>query len=290
MENIGFVGLGIMGKPMARRLVSAGFPVTVYNRSPAAVDELREHGATAATSLREVAESSDTVITMLPDTPDVEQVVTGDRGLLESLRHGSLLVDMSTIAPAGSRRIASACAERGVAVLDAPVSGGETGAIEGTLSIMVGGSETDVERAAPVFAELGRVVHIGDTGAGQVAKAANQAVVAISIQATAEALTLARRSGVDPEKVREALLGGLAQSRILDVHGRRMIDRAFQPGFRVRLHRKDLSIALQTAAESATPLPLTAQVAQLMHGVDAMGQGDADHSALVLLEERLAGM
>ncbi|MGH3360564.1 MAG: 2-hydroxy-3-oxopropionate reductase [Nocardioidaceae bacterium] len=290
-ERVGFIGLGVMGRPMAARLAANGYPLVVRNRSQGAVDALVAAGATAAGSPADVARHSTVVITMLPDTPDVEQVVTGEGGLLPWLRRGSLLVDMSTITPAGSRRVAEACAEHGVATLDAPVSGGESGAIDGTLSIMVGGAADDVDRARPAFEELGRaVVHIGDTGAGQIAKAANQAVVAISIQAVAEALTLARKADVDPAKVREALLGGLAQSRVLDTHGQRMIDRAFEPGFRIELHRKDLGIALQTAGETGTPLPLTAQVAQLMNGLDAMGQGAADHSALVLVEEKLADL
>ncbi len=290
MEKIGFIGLGIMGKPMAKNLIKAGYPLVVHNRSQGAVKELASEGAISAASPREVAELSDLVITMLPDSPDVEQVVLGETGVVEGIRPGTLFVDMSTIAPATTEKIYKILKEKGVESLDAPVSGGEVGAKEGTLSIMVGGQEDAFKRALPVFEAVGaNVVHIGKPGAGQITKACNQIVVAVTIQAVAEAMTLAKKAGIDQEKVREALLGGFAQSRILDVHGKRAIDRNFQPGFKVKLHRKDLGIALQTARELSLPLFTTAQVAQSMDALLAMGKGDLDHSALILLLEQLAG-
>jgi 2-hydroxy-3-oxopropionate reductase len=289
MERIGFIGLGIMGKPMAGNLLAAGYPVTVYNRSRGPVDELVAAGATAGRSVLEVAASSDVVITMLPDSPDVAAVVLGDDGVLDGISDGALYIDMSTIAPAMSRRIATALAERGVSAVDAPVSGGEPAARDGALSIMAGGSEEAVERAQPIFDVLGKATtYIGPPGAGQVAKAANQVVVGLTIQAVAEALILARKAGADPERVRAALLGGFAQSRILDLHGQRMLDGAFDPGFKLRLHRKDLAIALQLAREEQVPLFATAQAAGQMDALLAQGAGDRDHSALFTLYEQLA--
>lgn len=290
MERIGFIGLGIMGKPMARNLIKEGYSLVVHNRSRGPVEELASEGATPASSPKEVAEHSDLVITMLPDSPDVDQVVTGPAGVVEGVRPGMLFVDMSTIAPATTREIYKILKDKGVESLDAPVSGGEVGAKEGTLSIMVGGTEGAFKRALPVFQVVGQnVVHIGDPGAGQITKACNQIVVALTIQAVGEAMTLAKKAGVDPAKVREALLGGFAQSRILDVHGKRVLDRNFQPGFKLKLHRKDLGIALQTARELSLPLFTTAQVAQSMDALLAMDKGELDHSALILLLEQLAG-
>lgn len=289
MERIGFIGLGIMGKPMAARLVRAGFPVVAHNRSSAAVDELAGQGAEAAGSPREVAERSDVVITMLPDSPDVEAVVHADDGVLAGASDGMLFVDMSTIAPATARALHTALADRGVAAVDAPVSGGEPGAIDGQLSIMAGGDEDAVARAQPVFDELGKATtHIGPAGAGQVAKAANQIVVALTIQAVAEALTLARGAGVDAARVRQALLGGFAQSKILEVHGERMLEGSYEPGFRVDLHRKDLAIALQASREEGVPLLATAQVAELFNALIAKGSGGLDSSALATLYEQLS--
>ncbi|MFH1240924.1 MAG: 2-hydroxy-3-oxopropionate reductase [Pseudomonadota bacterium] len=290
MEKIGFIGLGIMGRPMARNLMKAGYPLVVHNRSRGPVDELSGEGATPAFSPKEVAEKSDIVITMLPDSPDVDLVVTGPEGVLEGVRSGMLFVDMSTIAPATTRKICRAFHGKGVKCLDAPVSGGEVGAKEGTLSIMVGGPVEAFERALPLFQVMGKnIVHIGETGAGQVTKAFNQIVVAVTIQAVSEAMTLAKKAGVDQEKVRDALLGGFAQSRILDFHGRRILERNFKPGFKLKLHRKDLGIALQTARELSMPLFATAQVAELMNSMIAMDKGELDHSALALLAETLAG-
>lgn len=290
MERIGFIGLGIMGKPMARNLIKEGYSLVVHNRSRGPVEELASEGATPASSPKEVAEHSDLVITMLPDSPDVDQVVTGPGGVVEGVRPGMLFVDMSTIAPATTREIYKILKDKGVESLDAPVSGGEVGAKEGILSIMVGGTEGAFKRALPVFQVVGQnVVHIGGPGAGQITKACNQIVVALTIQAVGEAMTLAKKAGVDPAKVREALLGGFAQSRILDVHGKRVLDRNFQPGFKLKLHRKDLGIALQTARELSLPLFTTAQVAQSMDALLAMDKGELDHSALILLLEQLGG-
>lgn len=290
MERVGFIGLGIMGRPMAHNLVHADYPLVVYNRSQGAVKELAGEGAVAVRSPREVAEQSDVVITMLPDSPEVHQVVLGTDGVVEGVRPGMLFVDMSTIAPATTREVYAALKAIKVQALDAPVSGGEVGAKEGSLSIMVGGDREAFERAMPIFKILGRnIVHIGDAGAGQVTKACNQIVVALTIQAVAEALMLAKRSGVDPARVREALLGGFAQSRILELHGQRIIDSTFKPGFKIRLHRKDLGIALQTGRALSLPLMSTAQVAELMNALIARGDGDLDHSALALLLDQLGG-
>jgi 2-hydroxy-3-oxopropionate reductase len=286
-ETIGFIGLGIMGKPMARNLLAAGFELTVHSRSPGPVDELVADGAKRAASPREVAAASTVTITMLPDTPDVEDVLAGSDGVVEGAAPGTLVIDMSSIDPDTSRSIAGTLAERGVGVLDAPVSGGERGAIDGTLSIMVGGDEAAFARATPIFEALGAIiVHVGPSGAGQVAKACNQLVVASTIEAVAEALLLAERSSVDPAKVREALLGGFAGSKILEVHGQRMLDRAFDPGFRIRLHRKDARIVEDAAAATASPIPAFAVVAgQLQRALDA-GDGDRDHSGLFSELER----
>ena len=291
MERVGFVGLGIMGKPMAGNLLAAGYPLTVFDLNLAAVDELAALGATAADSAREAAAAGDVVITMLPESPHVEAAVLGPGGVAEGIREGALFIDMSSIAPATSRKVAGVLAERGVDALDAPVSGGEPAAQAGNLSIMVGGSEAGVERARPIFDVLGRsTTHIGAVGAGQVTKAANQVVVGLTIQAVAEALVLARKAGVDPARVREALLGGFAQSRILELHGQKMLDGAYDPGFKLRLHRKDLGIALQLAREEGVPLFATAQAAALMDSLLAQGAGDRDHAALATLYEQLAGL
>jgi 2-hydroxy-3-oxopropionate reductase len=291
MQRIGFIGLGIMGKPMASNLIAAGYQVTVHNRGRGPVEELVALGATAAESPRHAASSNDVVITMLPDSPDVEAVVLGPDGVSEGIGEGTLFIDMSTIAPATSRKIAAVLSEQGVDAVDAPVSGGEPAAQSGNLSIMAGGSEQAVERGRPIFDVLGKATtYIGPAGAGQVAKAANQVVVALGIQAVAEALVLARKAGVDPAPVRQALLGGFAQSRILDLHGQRMLDGNYDPGFKLRLHRKDLAIALQLGREEHVPLFATAQAAELMDALIAQGSGDRDHSALATLYEHLAGV
>jgi 2-hydroxy-3-oxopropionate reductase len=286
-ERIGFIGLGIMGKPMAKNLLAAGYPLTVHSRSAGPIDELVEAGATRASTPSEVAAATDVVITMLPDTPVVESVLLGPGGVLEGASPGSLVIDMSSIDPIPTRRIAAAFAERSIEMLDAPVSGGEKGAIDAALSIMIGGDADAVDRAKPMFEALGNnIVHVGPSGAGQIAKACNQLVVAATIEAVAEALLLAERAGVNPAKVREALLGGFADSKILEVHGQRMLDRAFTPGFRIRLHRKDARIVQETASAVGAPIPSFAVVVeQLQHAVDA-GDAEADHSALLAELER----
>jgi len=286
MERIGFIGLGIMGKPMARNLIKAGYHLVLHNRSREPIKELASEGAMPASSPKEVAGNSDVIITMLPDSPDVEEVVLGPQGVIEGSLPGMLFIDMSTITPATARNVYESLKSKGIEALDAPVSGGEVGAREGTLSIMVGGNENAFQRAFPLFQIIGKnIVHIGKPGAGQVTKACNQMVVALTIQAVSEALTLAKKAGVNPAKVREALLGGFAQSRILDLHGKRILDRNFLPGFKLKLHRKDLGIALQTGRELSVPLFATAQAAELMDGLLARGKGDLDHSALALFLE-----
>ena len=291
-ERIGFIGLGIMGRPMARNLVKAGYELVVQSRSRGPVDELvaeADGAVVAADTPRAVAEQATTVITMLPDSPNVRDVVYGEDGLLGAMPSGGLLIDMSTIAPATAIEVGAALGQRGVGVLDAPVSGGDKGAIAGTLSIMVGGSTADLARATPLFEAMGKtIVHVGESGAGQVVKACNQIVVAINYAAVCEALVLGSKAGVDPAKVVQVLGGGLAASRVLELRGPTMLQRNFAPGFRVDLHRKDLGIALATAREQGVPLPTTGVVAQLFEAVAAAGGGDLDHSALLTLIENLA--
>jgi 2-hydroxy-3-oxopropionate reductase len=290
-ERIGFIGLGIMGRPMALNLIEAGFGLVVHSRSPGPVDELVAAGAERGTDPEDVASRSDVVITMLPDTPDVELVLLGERGVVGGMRAGSLVIDMSTIQPLAAKGFVETFERKSVSMLDAPVSGGERGAIEGMLSIMVGGSATAFGRGRPILEVLGsNVVHVGRAGAGQVAKACNQLVVAATIQAVAEALVLAKKAGVDPAKVREALLGGFAGSKILDVHGQRMLAGDFQPGFRSVLHRKDARIVRQTAEELGSPVPLFEIAAEALEHLVEVGRGDLDHAALVTLLEDTAGL
>src|SRR5215472_4673779 len=286
---VGFIGLGIMGKPMARNLLKAGYPLIVHNRSRAAVDESTKEGAQAAGSSKEVAERAEVLITMLPDSPDVELVYAGENGVFAGAKASMLLIDMSSISPVVARKLATDAEKRGFDMLDAPVSGGEAGAISATLSIMIGGKPSAVERAMPIFQALGKnIVHVGDAGAGQVTKAANQMVVGTTIAIVSEALVLAAKAGVDPAKVRKALLGGFAQSKILEAHGQKMLERNFKPGFRIRLHEKDMKIALGTGAEYGVPLMVTSEVAQMMTAMRSMGNGDLDHSALVTFIEQLS--
>ncbi|MQA04201.1 MAG: 2-hydroxy-3-oxopropionate reductase [Streptosporangiales bacterium] len=278
-----------MGEPMAGNLVQAGYQVTVHNRSSPAVERLAAAGAQPAGTPAEAAKGADVVILMLPDSPDVELVMNGENGVAGALREGAVLIDMSTISPEVTRRLAGELAGRGVRMLDAPVSGGQQGAIAGTLTIMVGGDADTFASAEPLFDVLGgSVTLIGDSGAGQVAKACNQTIVACTLQNVAEALVLAKRSGVDPARVRQALLGGFAGSKILEIHGQRMLDEAYEPGFKVRLHAKDLDIALRTAAEAGVALPSTAAVRQFLTTLVASGRGELDHSALALVVEQLA--
>lgn len=289
-ERIGFIGLGIMGRPMAGHLVDAGYTVTVWNRTPSKTAGLVERGATAADSPKDVAARSDITIIMVADTPDVLDVVLGSTGVLPGARPGSVVVDMSTISPVATREIARKLAERGVEMLDAPVSGGEKGAIEATLSIMVGGKPEVFERALPVFQKMGKqIVHLGESGAGQVTKACNQLVLSLTLLGVAEALTMARKAGVDPAKVRAALLGGFAQSRVLELHGQRMLDRNFEPGFRTRLYHKDMGIVMETGRSVAMPLLGGALAAQLYQIAMNRGFGEKDYSVLARVIADLAG-
>ncbi|MDQ3226499.1 MAG: 2-hydroxy-3-oxopropionate reductase [Chloroflexota bacterium] len=288
---IGFVGLGIMGKPMARNLARAGYDLVIYNRSQDDIDTLLGEGShfQAAASPREVAERSKAIITVLPDSPDVRDVVFAENGLLAALGAGHLLVDMSTIAPATAIEVDAAVRERAARALDAPVSGGDKGAIAGTLSIMAGGEAEDVQRAMPLFEAMGKtIVHVGAAGAGQMVKACNQMVVAITYAAVSEALVLGAKAGVDAAKIVQVLSGGLAASRVLELKGPNMIAHQFDPGFRIDLHRKDLAIALAAASANSVPVPATALVGQLFEALAAAGKGDLDHSALVTIYEELA--
>ena len=287
-EQIGLIGLGLMGKPMARNLLRAGYSLTVFNRSQGAIDALAAEGARSASSPKDVAQQSDIVITMLPDSPDVEAVVFGAEGVLAGARPGMLIIDMSTIAPGVARRVADTAARQHVQVLDAPVSGGDIGAINGTLSIMVGGNLDDFERARPVFAVLGKTItYCGPHGAGQVVKACNQLVVAQLLAATSEALLLGAKAGVNPEVILRVLGGGLAQNRVMDLRGPTMIAHQFEPGGKARFHQKDLGIVLQLARETGVALPITALIDQLFTTL-VISDGDRDHSALVTVFEQLS--
>lgn len=288
-EKVGFVGLGIMGKPMARNLMEAGYELVVNNRSQESVDELAGEGAEAAGSPREVAEKSDIIITMLPDSPQVEEIVAGENGILEGITEGSLVVDMSTISPVVTEELAQQLEERGASMLDGPVSGGDVGAQEGTLSIMVGGSDEDFERAKPLFDIMGGTVnHVGPTGAGQVTKAANQIVVALTIEAVSEALVLGARGGVAPEKILDVLGGGLAGNKVMEVKREKLLSHDFEPGFRSELHHKDLGIALAAGREYGVALPVTALVDQMLLTMKKKGWGGEDHSALLKVIEDLS--
>jgi 2-hydroxy-3-oxopropionate reductase len=289
-EKVGFIGLGIMGRPMAKNLMEAGYELVVHNRSPEKAEELAKEGnATAAASPEQVAQACDIVITMLPDSPDVEAVVAGEGGVLEGIRDGAMLVDMSTISPVVTRELSEKVREKGASMLDAPVSGGDVGAIEGALSIMVGGSEEDFERARPLFDVMGKAAtHVGPIGAGQVVKACNQIVVALTIEAVSEALVLGSKGGVKPEKLVEALSGGLAGSAVMEAKKEKFFSHDFEPGFRIELHHKDLGIALAAGREYGVALPATAIVDQMLEALKAKGRGDRDHSALLTLLEEAA--
>jgi 2-hydroxy-3-oxopropionate reductase len=288
-EKIGFIGLGIMGRPMALNLRQAGYALWVHARRPEMMQPLTQAGATACTSPKAVAEQTDIIITMVSDTPDVEQVILGDNGLIHGASAGNLVIDMSSIAASTTRRLATTLAQKNIEMLDAPVSGGDKGAIAGTLSIMVGGKPAQFERALPLFKILGEnIVHIGDNGAGQIAKTCNQVLVSQTIAAVGEALLLAKAAGVDPANVRKALLGGFAGSRILEIHGQRMLNHDFQPGFKTKLHHKDMRIAMQTAHELGLALPGTALATQHLNALMGTGQGELDSAAIVLAQERIS--
>jgi 2-hydroxy-3-oxopropionate reductase len=289
VDTIGFIGLGVMGAPMARNLVRAEYPLVVHSRSSGPVNALTDDGAEPASSPREVAERAGIVIMMLPDSAAVEDVVFAPDGVLAGASAGDLLIDMSTIDPSVSIAVAEEAGERGVSALDAPVSGGDVGARDGTLSIMVGGDERDLDRARPVFETLGKtIVHVGGHGAGQVVKACNQVVVAITIAAVSEALVLGSKAGVDPERILDALGGGLAANRVMEVRRRNFLEHDFAPGFRIDLHHKDLGIALGAGDDHGVPLPLTALVQQHFRALRAKGRGGDDHSSLLALAEELA--
>jgi 2-hydroxy-3-oxopropionate reductase len=289
MGQLGFIGLGIMGRPMAGHLLAAGNTVYVYDRVADFVKEAVSMGAVACSNSREVAEKSDIIIVMVPDTSDVESVLFGEKGVAEGVKRGSIVVDMSSISPIATKDFAARLADIGVEMLDAPVSGGQVGAEKASLSIMVGGKGEVFDKIKPYFDLMGKnVVLIGDNGAGQTCKVANQIAVAVTIAATAEALTFASKAGANPVKVREALMGGLAGSRIMELLGDRMIKRTFQPGFRVRLHQKDLNLALQSARSLQMSIPSTALAQEMFNAVAGRDGIDLDHSAMVLAFEALA--
>ncbi len=282
-ETIGFIGLGVMGKPMALNLIKAGFSVVAHNRSRGPVDELAAAGAKAAHSAADVATLSTVVITMLPDTADVEKVLTAADGVLSTLQRGALVVDMSSISPTATERLASLVAAKGAAMLDAPVSGGEVGAINAALSIMVGGDEAAFTRAKPIFEAMGnreRIVYIGRSGAGQLCKICNQIAIGGALAGVSEAFALANKAGVDAARVRQALLGGFAASRVLEVHGERMLTGNYKPGFRAKLYQKDLRLANEAAAANGVAIPGTAIVTQLVNALVAKGGADLDYAAI----------
>ncbi|MBR9872752.1 MAG: 2-hydroxy-3-oxopropionate reductase [Vibrionaceae bacterium] len=287
--KIGFIGLGIMGKPMSKNLLKAGYSLVVLDRNQETVKELVDAGAELATSPKEIALASDVIITMLPNSPHVKEVALGENGLIEGAREGLTLIDMSSIAPLASQEIAAALAEKGMKMLDAPVSGGEPKAIDGTLSVMVGGDKAIFDEYYNVMkAMAGSVVHTGEVGAGNVTKLANQVIVALNIAAMSEALALATKAGVDPELVYQAIRGGLAGSTVLDAKAPMVLNRNFEPGFRIDLHIKDLANALDTSHGVGAQLPLTAQVMEMMQALKADGLETKDHSALALHYEKLA--
>lgn len=287
--KIGFIGLGIMGKPMSKNLLKAGYSLTVLDRNTAVLDELLSAGASMAATPKALAAECDIIITMLPNSPHVKEVVLGENGVIEGAKPGTVLIDMSSIAPLVSREISEALAEKQVAMLDAPVSGGEPKAIDGTLSVMVGGDKAVFDQCFEVMKAMGgSVVHTGDIGAGNVTKLANQVVVALNIAAMSEALVLATKAGVNPDLVFQAIRGGLAGSTVLEAKAPMVMDRNFKPGFRIDLHIKDLANALDTSHGVGAQLPLTAAVMEMMQALKADGLGTADHSALACYYEKLA--
>ena len=286
--KIGFIGLGIMGSPMAGHLIDGGHEAYLMSRS-GAPRELLDKGGKACDTPRAVAEAADVIITMVPDTPDVERVLFGENGVAEGLSAGKLVIDMSSIGPIETKDFAARISELGCDYLDAPVSGGQVGAKAGGLTIMIGGPDAAFERARPLFDLMGKnITLVGGNGAGQITKVANQIIVALNIEAVGEALLFASKAGADPAKVREALMGGFASSKILEVHGERMIRRTFDPGFRIELHQKDLNLALQSAKSLGISLPNTATAQELFNSCSAHGGGGWDHSAMVRALEMMA--
>lgn len=289
--KIGFIGLGIMGKPMSKNLLKAGYQLVVFNRSKGAMNDLVAAGASAAKNPREVAEQTEIVITMLPNSPHVREVVLGEAGIIEGAGKGSVVIDMSSIAPLVSREIAARLADKGIEMLDAPVSGGEPKAISGTLAVMVGGKKEIFDKCYPVMKAMANsVVLVGSAGAGNIAKLANQIIVALNIAAVSEALVLAAKAGVDPDLVYQAIRGGLAGSAVLDAKAPLIMDRKFNPGFRIDLHIKDLNNVLETSHSIGVPLQLTASVMEIMQALKVDGLGDADHGSLVRFYEKLANI
>jgi 2-hydroxy-3-oxopropionate reductase len=288
-DTIGFIGLGIMGKPMAHHLLKAGFDVTVHNRHQEVTDELVKAGASTGGTPREIAASCDVLITMLPDTSQVQEVLLGSEGVIEGAHTGLIVIDMSTISPIVTRTLADQMAERGITLLDAPVSGGDKGAMAGTLSIMVGGEESAFQRCLPLFQAMGKtVVHVGGSGAGQIVKACNQIVVALIIEAVSEALVLGSKAGVDPAKILQVLNGGLAANRVIDQRGTSMLKHEFTPGGRIKTHHKDMSIILELGRIYGVSLPVSALVDQMFASLETRGRGNLDHTALLTYLEDLA--
>jgi 2-hydroxy-3-oxopropionate reductase len=286
--KIGFIGLGIMGKPMSKNLIKAGHELTIFDIVESAVKELESMGAKSARSSKEVTAKTDLIITMLPDSPDVEKAAFGPDGIFEGIRSGSTFIDMSTISPVTTKKVAEIAKAKGVRVLDAPVSGGEKGAIDATLTIMVGGAKSVFDDCLPIFQLMGKnIVYCGEAGSGQVVKACNQILVAGVLETAGEALVLGAKAGVDPEVVLKVIAGGYAM-RVLDVRGPLLLKRNFQPGFKTRLHYKDLGIALAAGSEYGVPLPVTSLIHEMMGAMKVLGRGETDHSAIVTLLEDLA--
>jgi len=289
MKKIGFIGLGIMGKPMAKNLLKAGFDLVVFSRNKRSAVELVQERALSVNSPKEVAEQSEVVITMLPDSPEVQEVILGKEGVIQGIRRGSIVIDMSSINPLVSQEVAKALSEKGAGMLDAPVSGGEIGAIQGTLAIMVGGEEEVFKDCMEIFKAMGKnIVRVGGIGAGGFVKLVNQIIVALNIAAVGEAFTLGVKAGLDPQVIHQAIRGGLAGSSVLETKGPMIFGRNFKPGFKIRLHQKDLKNALSTAKDLGVPLPLSGLVQQILISLMTDGKGDEDHSALVTFFEKLA--
>jgi 2-hydroxy-3-oxopropionate reductase len=283
IQTVGFIGLGLMGRPMARNLLKAGFPLVVHSRSAPPVDDLVGHGAKRAASPADVARQATRIITMVPDSHDVERVLAGEDGVFSAIQPATIIIDCSSIAPTAARALAEQAEEFGARMLDAPVSGGEIGAVSGTLSIMVGGDAGAFAEVKPILDAMGnpeKVIRVGDSGAGQITKVCNQMVIGGTLAVVAEAFALAIKAGVDPAKVREALLGGFAASRVLEVHGERILNRNYTPGFRAALYAKDMRIAAETLAANDMPAPVSAVVQELVAALVAGGRGEMDYSAL----------
>lgn len=289
MKKIGFIGLGIMGKPMARNLLKAGYPLTVYDIVPDKAEEVVEAGAKAGSSSKDVAEKSEVIITMLPNSPEVKEAVLGKNGVLEGAKPGTILIDMSSIAPLASKEVAEKAKEKGVTVLDAPVSGGEPKAVEGTLAIMVGGPQETFDEVEDILSVMGAsVTRVGEIGSGNMTKLANQIIVALNIAAMSEAMVLAAKAGVNAEKVFQAIRGGLAGSTVLDAKMPLVLEGNFKPGFRIELHIKDLANALDTAHEVGVPVPLSSAVMEVMQALKVDGKGADDHGGIIQFYEKLA--